>query len=115
MSTSKEEVKRFLIDFKQKMQVFEVVFMRSRSKNLQTVVELELNNIEVRKQLEELTVENYYRGPIDDRDDGPDLWEFGKSVKNKEVYVKVHMGKVNKSVICVSFHFPESTINYPLR
>lgn len=115
MNGTKEEVERFLIDFKQKMQVFEVVFMRSRAKNLQTVVELELSNVAVRKHLEELRVENYYRGPLEDVDGGSDLWEFGKIVKNKEVYIKVHMGNLEKAVICISFHFPESTINYPLK
>jgi len=115
MNTSKDDVEKFLSDFKQKMKVFEVIVLRSRAKNLQTFAELDLSDFTVRKQLEELTVENYYRGPTENRDDGPDLWEFGKIVKNREVYIKIHMGKVNKPVICISFHFPESTINYPLR
>jgi hypothetical protein len=115
MDTQKEEVEAFLTDFKSKMEVFDIVFHRSRGENLRTVLELELNNMAVRKCVAELIVEDYYKGPTKDRDDGPDFWEFGKQIKNREVYIKITRGHFNKSVICISFHFPVRTITYPFK
>lgn len=115
MDATKGEVEAFLSDFKQKMKVFDIVFSRSRGENLRTVLELELSDTAVRKYVSELTVEDFYKGPTKDRDDGPDLWEFGKQIKNREVYIKVTRGHLNKPVICISFHFPIRTITYPFK
>lgn len=115
METKKEDLKLFLREFKQKMAVFDVVILRSRSKNLQTILDLELTNITVRKYLSDLTFKDYYKGPTKDNYGDSDLWEFGKEIKNKEVYIKITIGNLNKSVICISFHFPEHTIKYPFK
>jgi hypothetical protein len=115
MSAQKPEVEAFLNDFKQKMAVFGIVFYRSRTENLRTVLELELNEVSVRKCLSELAAEDYYKGPTKDNDGGPDLWEFGRQMKSREIYIKITMGRFNKPVVCISFHFPVRTINYPFR
>lgn len=115
MDTREGDVEAFLNDFKQKMKVFNIVFNRSRAKNLQTQLELELKEFEREKYLSELTVKDYYKGPTSDQDGGPDLWEFGKMVKNKEVYIKITIGYLNKPVICISFHFPERPIKYQFK
>jgi hypothetical protein len=115
MGTKKEDVDAFLSGFKQKAKVFQIYFIRDRSKNLQTELELELKEFEKEKYLLDLAVENYYRGPSKDYDGGPDLWEFGKMIKGREVYIKITIGLNNKPVICISFHFPEKEIKYPFK
>ncbi|MGN6802123.1 MAG: hypothetical protein ACTHJN_09465 [Ginsengibacter sp.] len=115
MDTTKEEVEAFLKDFKEKMAIFEIVFYRSRGKNLMTFLELELSEISARKHLEELTHEDFYKGPSKDKDDGPELWEFGKIIKGREVYIKITRGYLNKPVIFISFHFAERIITYPFK
>jgi hypothetical protein len=109
----REDVEAFLNDFKQKLRSFGMVFLRSRGENLKTVLELELSENSVREHLANLAVENFYKGPSRDSDDGPDLWEFGKRIGGREVYIKITKGKFNKPVVCISFHFPARTITYP--
>jgi hypothetical protein len=109
----REDVEAFLNDFKQKLRSFGMVFLRSRGENLKTVLELELSENSVREHLANLTVENFYKGPSKDSDDGPDLWEFGKRIEGREVYIKITKGNFNKPVVCISFHFPIRTITYP--
>jgi len=46
---------------------------------------------------------------------GSEMWVFGKIVKKKEVYIKITMGILGSSVICISFHIAEHKMNYPLR
>jgi hypothetical protein len=43
------------------------------------------------------------------------MWVFGKQLKNKEVYIKVSMGRENNGAVCISFHIAEHPMNYPLK
>jgi len=115
METNIEDVKIFLQEFKQKMKVFGIIYLRDRQKNLQTQLDLELREFEKDKYISELTEVDFYKGPSQDYNGGPDLWEFGKMIKNKEVYIKIAIGFGSKPVICISFHFPERTIKYPFK
>lgn len=114
MDTKKEEVGRFLIDFKQKIEVFDVVFL-NREKNLQALLDLEIVKASRKDKLKELQVSDYYKGPSQDQFGGEDLWEFGKKIKGKDVYIKISMGRQNKPVICISFHLAERKIKYPFK
>ncbi len=40
------------------------------------------------------------------------LWVFGKTVKKKEIYIKVSMGIPNSDVVCISFHIAQYQIEY---
>lgn len=115
MDTKKEDAEQFLKEFHDKMATFEVIIRSERSENLQTMLDLELTDFSVREHLKKLTVEDFYKGPTKDNSGGADLWEFGKKIKNKEVYIKVTLGCLNKPVICISFHFPIRTIKYPFK
>lgn len=115
METERSDVESFLNEFKIKMKVFGIVYLRLRQKNLQTQLDLELREFEKDKYIGELTVEDFYKGPSQDYTGGPNIWEFGKMVKNNEVYIKIMMGIGAKPVICISFHFPERKIKYPLK
>ncbi len=114
MNTVKEEVEQFLIDFKQKMDVFDVVFL-NREKNLQALLDLEIVRASRQDKLKELEVSDYFNGPSKDEFGGEDLWEFGKIIKGREVYIKITMGSLNKPVICISFHLAERKIKYPFK
>ena len=108
---TQSEVESFLNTFKAKMEVFNVVFI-NRNKNLQALIDLEITRVSRKEILKELKVEDYYRGPTKDADRGPDLWEFGRLYKQKEIYIKITMGVMNKPVICMSFHLAERPIEY---
>lgn len=113
MST-KEEVATFLKDFKEKMKFWDVLFRDERGKNTQALVDLELRPIERKMMLERLTVQDYSEGPIAEiLYGGSAMWVFGKTIKKKEVYIKITMGALGTSVICISFHLAEYKMNYP--
>ncbi|KAA9341144.1 type II toxin-antitoxin system MqsR family toxin [Larkinella humicola] len=110
----KEEISRFLADFKTKMDVYNVVYM-NREKNLQALSDLDIRPFERTAYLKSLEVESYYRGPLPDQAGISDLWEFGIPVKGKEVYIKIQLGAHNRSTICISFHLAEFPMTYPYK
>lgn len=113
MSTQ-TEVEQFLKDFKVKLEVYDVIFLQ-REKNFETLVKLELTTVNRTTMLKGLRVQDYYKGPTPDHDNGPALWEFGIKIKEKDVYIKVTMGQINLPVICISFHIAERHIKYPFK
>lgn len=114
---SKEpDVCRFLASFKEKMKFWDVLFRDDRGKNTQTLAELELRPVERKAVLEALEARDYSEGPVDEKlYGGAQMWVFGKSVKKKEVYIKITMGAMGCSVICISFHLAQHKMNYPLK
>lgn len=115
MSTE-TEVASFLKYFKEKMKFWDVLFRDDRGKNTQALVDLELRPIERKVILEALEKKDYSEGPLEEKlYGGADMWVFGKTVKKKEVYIKITMGAKNCSVICISFHLAEQKIKYPLK
>jgi hypothetical protein len=114
LMATRSEVESFLNTFKAKLEVFDVIFM-NRDKNLRALIDLEITRVSRRELLKELKLEDYFRGPTKDVDNGPDLWEFGRSLKQKEVYIKITIGMMNKPVICISFHLAERAIEYPYK
>jgi hypothetical protein len=113
---TKEEVSQFLNNFKVKMSVFRILFRDERKKNTQALLSLEMTPDSRKKIIESLEVEDYCEGPIDDALYGlASMWVFGKGIKKTEVYIKISMGKLNSSVLCVSFHDAEHKMSYPLK
>ena len=108
------QVEQFLKDFKFKLSFYGVIFLQ-RDKNLKTLIALELNTVNRTSLLNQLKVEDYYKGPTLDFDKGPELWEFGMKIKQNDVYIKITIGQVNLSVICISFHLAERNIKYPFK
>jgi hypothetical protein len=114
---SKESgVASFLKDFKEKMKFWEVLFRDERGKNAQALVDLELRPVERRSILEALETKDYSEGPLAEKlYGGADMWVFGKTIKRKEVYIKITIGAIGSSVICISFHLAQHKMNYPLK
>lgn len=114
--SSEAQVASFLKDFKEKMKFWDVLFRDDRGKNSQTLIDLELRPIERKAILEALETKDYSEGPMEEKlYGGADMWVFGKTVKKKEVYIKITMGAMGSSVICISFHLSQHKMNYPLK
>ncbi|MEP7196085.1 MAG: toxin [Saprospiraceae bacterium] len=98
------------------MKFWDVLFRDDRGKNAQTLIDLEIHSIERKFILEALQTKDYSEGPLEEKlYGGTDMWVFGKTVKKKEVYIKITMGALSSSVICISFHLAQHKINYPLK
>ena len=109
-------VDHFLTEFKMKLKIWNVIFWSDRQKNTQTMAELEISVNDAIAVLEDLSIEDYSQGPLlDQMLNGADMWVFGKEVKGHEIYIKVTLGRVSNPVICISFHFAEYPMNYPLK
>jgi hypothetical protein len=109
-------VERFLKELKQKLKIWRITFKDERSKNTQTLADLEMLPIERKKIIESLTIEDYCQGPIKDEIFGiSDMWVFGKEIKKHEIYIKVALGLSNNNVICHSFHISEHKLKYPFK
>ena len=111
-----KEVTEFLKDFKNKMGIWDVLFRDDRGKNAQTLAVLELTPNARKIILESLTAKDYSQGPLDEKlYGGSDMWVFGKTIKKQEVYIKITLGAIGASVICISFHLAEHKMHYPLK
>jgi hypothetical protein len=113
MSTE-AEVEQFLKDFKFKYSFYGVIYLQ-RDKNLKALIALEITAASRAAVLNDLKVQDFYKGPSLDYYNGPELWEFGKKIKQNDVYIKITMGQLNLPVICISFHLAERDIKYPFK
>lgn len=114
---SKEaNVESFLKDFKEKMKFWDVLFRDDRGKNARALIDLELRPIDRKAILESLETKDYSEGPLAEKlYGGADMWVFGKTVKKREVYIKITIGAMGSNVICISFHLAQFKMNYPLK
>jgi hypothetical protein len=111
---TKPEVQQFLSDFKVKLSVYDIIFRDNRPKNSQALLSLEMSPMERRKVIEDLKVQDYSEGPLNDNLYGiASMWVFGKQIKKREFYIKISMGRPNSKVICISFHPSQHPMNYP--
>lgn len=114
----REEVSRFLQDFITKSRIWDIVFRtnRTNNKNVLTLLDLEITYTDAKKVLWDLKCEDYSEGPIPDKlYTISDMWVFGKVIKGKEVYIKIQLGRPNNATICISFHYSEHKMKYPLK
>lgn len=113
---TKIEIKAFLQDFQIKMDIWGIVVRDDRGKNTQTILDLEITKDYRNKILKELIGEDYSERPIEEKlYGGANMWVFGKTVKGKEIYIKITMGIAGSKVICISFHIAEYPMNYPYK
>lgn len=92
-------VAAFLKGFKEKMRFWDVLFRDERGKNAQALLDLDLRPIDRKAILETLETKDYSEGPLEEKlYGGADMWVFGKTVKEKEVYIKITMGVMGSSV-----------------
>lgn len=92
------------------------MYSDDRGENLQTLLSLEITPAYRKMVLESVVVEDYAQDPLTEKMyGGNDMWVFVKTVKKKEIYIKISLGVFGSSVICISFHLAERTMNYPLK
>ena len=116
MKTTKNEVERFLKDFKTKSGIFQIIFLDDRGKNAQALLDLEISSVKRKEIINKLEVEDYSEEPLEEKMRGIlPMWVFGKMVKKQEVYIKISMGLENSNTICISFHPAEYPMNYPFK
>ncbi len=113
--TDKCDTEQFLNQFKVKLRAFHVVYI-GRDKNAQALLDMELVPVARTKILENLETEDYCEGPLEETIHGAgNMWVFGKEVEGNEIYIKISMGQPNNSVICISFHLAEHSLEYPFK
>lgn len=113
---SKTEVATFLKDFSEKMRFWDVLFRDERGKNTQALLDLEFRPIDRNIVLQALEIKDYSEGPVEEKIyGGADMWVFGKTIKKRDVYIKITMGPIGSSVICISFHLAQHKMNYPFK
>ncbi|MCW5899517.1 MAG: type II toxin-antitoxin system MqsR family toxin [Flavobacteriales bacterium] len=112
-----DEVEAFLREFHARMKVWDVVFRDDRAKNVEALVVLGIVPKARERMLAELSVSDFSEGPMKDSlNSGPDLWVFGKELKEHEVYIKVTLGMQKQGpVFCISFHPSEHTMTFPFK
>ena len=105
------QVKLFLFQFKEFAQ--KKFSFTERDKSLNTIAYLGITIKQAKDEILGLTYENYYRGPIPDKDrEGEEFWEFGKIISGKQLFIKLKAKSKYGVAICFSFHIPEKTIEY---
>ncbi len=114
---TKEEVSAYLKEFKERAQLFGIVYVDSKPNNIDTLTALDINQKDRDKYVLSLEAEDYCQGP--DKNDYPgqnDVWVFGKHIKGKEVYIKIFINAIlNHSNVCISFHIAKYRLTYPLK
>ena len=59
-----------------------------REKSLDTIARLGITLQQAKEEILGLTYEDYYRGPIPDKDrKGEEFWEFGKTISGVHVFI----------------------------
>jgi hypothetical protein len=116
MMNLERKIELYLKEFKEKMKIWDVLFRDDRGKNAQALVDLEMRPIDRKKILEKLETKDYSEGPIEDKlNHSTEMWVFGKTIKNKDIYIKITIGVPGSSVICISFHLAEYKMKFPLK
>lgn len=110
------EIEQFLQGFKQKVEIFDIIFWDERGKNTDSLAALDIIPSKRKEIIKTITVTDYSEGPIINLlNQLGDLWVFGKEVNGQEVYIKICYGFPNKQTICISFHVAEHPMKYPYK
>lgn len=109
-----DDVRLFLDEFKVKARVFGIIYRDDRDKNnLNTLIELGINNTIREEIIYSLEDVDYSEGPIMDRlNQGADMWVFGKDYNNVDLYIKI---SVSDRALCISFHKAAYQLPFPFK
>jgi len=116
----RQDVLEFLNFFKGVVELYDFR-VKDRTKNIEALLNLGISCAERKEIILGLTPEDYIAGPKpDDTDSEKDVWEFGKIVKETEVYIKLRVAEDPRTrgryhAMLWSFHPAEYPIKYPPR
>jgi len=114
---AQSKVSTFLTEFKSIVTEGRGLDVVPRLVNRDALVKLGLTEAIRRAEILGLSVADYCDGPKEDRDRPGEVWEFGKIIGGKQVYIKLKIATVagNRIAKCISFHEAEYPLKYPLR
>lgn len=91
-------------------------FVTIEEKNKETLQQLDLVPAYREIIIKTLKVEDYVDGPVvDTLNKVGEMWVFGKDYKQREIYIKIMLGRLNCQTICISFHIAEYPLQYPFK
>ena len=107
----------FLNEFKKLSASSEVDIFIKRMEYQDAFLELGITISDAFNELMSLSIDNYCSGPEPDKDRPGSIWEFGKNIEGKEVYIKLKIAEIGgkKYAKCISFHKAKYPICYPLK
>ena len=87
-----------------------------REKCLGTIAHLGITIQQAKEEILGLTYEDYCRGPIlDKKRKGEEFWEFGKTIGENEIFIRLKVVLQHKMAKCQSFHIAEKPMQYPYK
>jgi hypothetical protein len=108
-------VSDFLKRFKKIAAEDHVIFVDRKSWK-ETLTWLRITPHQANEEVMALEVSDYYKGnPYNADPNGKETCEFGQTVLNEEVYIKLQIDKRHNKAICMSFHIPKWPMKYPLQ
>jgi len=112
---TKVEVEKFLEELKVKevSGLLPIFFRDERSKNAQSLHNLDIPPDKRKEIIWKLKPEDFYRVEDGLYMDKYLMWSFGKTVHNIEIYIKISL--TERNTICISFHEAEYPITYPFK
>lgn len=113
MIKTRQEVEAFLNQFMPKLSVFGILYV-FRDKNQNALTELGITPAGRTEIIKQIETDDYVETIETAMQDG-DMWVFGKDVSERELYIKISMGRPNSHTICISFHVAEHPINYAFK
>ena len=87
-----------------------------RKKYRDCLAPLGITDKQAKVEIMGLTHEDYYRGPLPDKGTtGGELWEFGKRIERKEMFIRLKVVLQYNMAKCQSFHVAERPLQYPYK
>lgn len=112
----KSIVKSFLQELKQLIKVWGIIFSNRPKNSIQNLADLSITAKMREEIILNLEVKDYSDGPLDEtQQGGTEMWIFGKTIKNQQVYIKLTISKISGGAICISFHKAEFPMEFPLK
>ena len=113
-ATTKDKVRALLREFRSLVNSKDF-YVIDRYENIEGLIALGITEKIRKKELLSLNVLNYSSGPTSDEDHPGEVWIFGKTVRSKEVYIKLKISQQSRfnKAICISFHPAERPLDYP--
>ncbi len=116
-SLEQELIRRFLTEFKRIVTSERGLDLIDRPKNLRTLSRLGLTEHNLKDELLALSVTDYCSGPDEDRDKRGEIWVFGRTIGEAEIYIKLKIADVEGESVakCMSFHEAEFPLCYKFK
>ena len=114
---NRELVAEFLKKFKRIATKVRGIDIVSRRKNLDSLAKLGLTKRNCKDEILNLSVGDYCAGPKPDKDRSGQIWEFGRRISGRDIYIKLKIAEVGQQKIakCISFHVAEFPLCFPFR